>query len=238
MRGTAGGVLRPRSPRLLLIVWLLAASFYAFDAGDTLAACNPGRANDGLYYQVGRDQTVAATGIFSKIYTYSPFVTSGRFAYSWVMLGGPSNYMWAQIGDWVGASGPVKNPHTSLQYAWPGLPYRQLDFPAQTVGTSDTMEVTYFAPNHEFEFFANGTLLYSIQITQWVPVGARISSEIDSYSVQQMGARNLNEVFDINQIQYSGTWHTYNGVLVPYNSAFGESGYGGSFNTWDGACST
>jgi len=221
--------------KLVLAATLSAASIVS-SATSVFASCNPGRSNNGRTYWVYRFQGTA-TGIFSKITVYKPYVLNG-FSYSWVMLPGPSNYEWAQVGPYEYPSGTMR---TVVQWADPTSPpphYQQMDFAAEPVGSKPTFEVLYIPSLQKYEMFDNGSLLKSVVITSWIPAGGEIAGEITTYANQMMGASSANEVFDLNQIQYSGSWHTFNGVLPNYDPAFGESGSGAKFNIWDGACSS
>jgi hypothetical protein len=213
----------------------LAMTIASLAATPVLGKCNPNRADDHNYYWVSRAQTVAATGIYSSIYTYSPWVVNGSISYAWVMLGGNGSYHWAQVGDYEVVGG-VR--HTTIQYAWSSTEVHQIDLAAQTLGSSVPMEVTYNTGTMYFDFLVNSVLKAHVHITAWVPAGGTIASEISTFATQMMGATTVNEVFNLNQIQYSGAWHTFNGVLISYNPAFGESGSGAKFNTWDGACTS
>jgi hypothetical protein len=220
----------------LVLAVLLTLAFTPFRAGDVSASCAPGRSNNGQKYWVGRSQTVAATQIRSNIYTYNPYVYSG-FSWTWVMLGGSGNYMWAQIG-------PEKEPggrYTFLQYAWPNE-YHWAYFSAPTIGSSPPYQVTY-NPSSKVFFFegtvAPGYHLLSVYIPQWVPSGARISGEITTAANQMMGATSNHEVFSSNKIWYGGSVHDYSGTVQSYNSTyFGQSGSATAFDIWDKACST
>jgi hypothetical protein len=224
-----------RKIRTIALAAVLSLMWIPATASPALASCVPNRTDDGVYYLVGRDQTVAATQIKSTIYQYQPYVYSG-FSWSWVMLGGNGNFMWAQIG-------PVQytnSRYTAVQYSWPSE-WHTVTFPAYSLGTTVPYQVTYIPSTKYFFFFASnlapGYHKFSVYIPQWVPSGGRISGEIPTRSNQMMGAYSYHETFTGNKIYYSGSWHDYTGGLQSYNQTyFGASGNAIAFDIWDKYC--
>jgi hypothetical protein len=196
-----------------------------------LAACNPGRTDNGTYYWVDRHQDNNGSvvhGIQSRMSTYSAYVKNG-FSYAWDMLTTNASWTWAQIGNYENA-GYVR--HTSIQYAYGCCQAYQIDLAAQAVGTSHTETVSFISPN-SFRFLTDGSADYSDIHMSWTPTGAYISTEITTLANQMMGDASTNQLFQSNQIQLSGGWISFTGILESYNSHFSESGYAGSFNVWD-----
>lgn len=213
---------------------LVASTLCLFAPGTALASCNPGRANDGNYYWTWVDQAPGYTvnGVYSSIWNYQPYVPSGQFSYSWVMLTAAANWTWAQIGNYEYSGGR----EVYLQYADGKSPAHGASFGAQPLNTLTPYDVGYGVGT--FSFQVNGSLVFT-HSASWTPTDGELSSEITSLNTQMMGATQNTVSFNQNQISYNGSWHTLSSSLHNSNSTyFGISGNGSRFLTWDKACAS
>ena len=195
------------------------------------ASCNPHRVDDNNYYwtYVGQGPGTSVGGVVSNIWNYAPYVPTGRFSYSWVMLTLNANY-WAQIGNYEA----VQGRSVYLQYQDGAPPAHFASFGPQPIGFS-TYEVE--AIGGLFSYYDAGTLVFT-HSASWVPRVGQFSSEIPSLNTQMMGAINNAVDFLGNKMFYNGAWHNLAGSLTNTGSAyFGMSGTATSFATWDKACS-
>lgn len=199
------------------------------------AACDPHRPADGHYYWVGRGQTLGnVSGVRSTIKTYDAFVKGNGFSYAWVMLPGPANHEWAQIGPYDVSSG---SRSTYVQWMSPSdsSPHG-MDFPSWPVGSNVRYTVTFNNGTRKFTFRDDsGILVTTPAIWEWTPGGAHIFAEIWQLSSQLMGDSSNKEIFNNNQVAVSGgAWQAFNGVLYSYDmSHFSFGGTNSLFNTWD-----
>ncbi len=215
--------------RVVLAV-VLAASTVAIAPTPTLAACNPGRANNGTYYFMGTSKTLSGiTGVSSNIRTYSPYVSSNGFSYSWVMLPGPGNKQWAQIGPYKSATQLVTAVQVNNNFSSP----IQWNFAATAVGSVHTYQVLRGAPG-SYAMLIDGVIKVSYQLGYAAP-GAQIYAEINTLATQLMGDSSTKESFASNRVRNSsGTWSTLSTSISPSTSHFGSSGSSGTtFYVWD-----
>lgn len=223
--------------RTLLVAVIFSTVIVTIGPAQTLAKCNPNRADNQVYYWDGRGQTPGGTmeGVSSHIYVYSPWVwPSGRFSWAWVMLTRSGNWYWAQIGPEESVSG-----YRSTRVQWAsGTPgsLRQMDFGALAIGSTHTFAVNYIPSTYYTSFMVDGGLWDSTYL-YWPPQNAQMNSEISSLSTQMMGAVHANEVFSSNQLKYSESWHTFTGPIDYSNyTYFGQVHGTNWFDGWDLAC--
>jgi hypothetical protein len=175
------------------------------------------------------DGLSGARAVYSEIKTYDPTVVGSGFSYAWVMLPGPVNLEWAQIGPYKAAA----NRTTQYQFQQPGHPMVWQDLPAYPVGSVHTYSVGVEPATHRFHVYVDGVDKAST-VLNWTPPGAEIDSEIWQLSSQLMGEASNHETFRNNQIMNAaGNWQTYAGSLTPPNSHFSSSGIAIGFDTWD-----
>ena len=73
----------------------------------------------------------------------------------------------------------------------------------------------------------------------WVANNDQISGEINTASVQMMGAVNVHQTFVNNNILTASGWILFSGTVMNSNGNwFGQSGTAASFGVWDKACSS
>jgi hypothetical protein len=184
----------------------------------------------------GRIQSKSGvTGVYSQIYTYGPpYVPVGGFSYAWVMLPGPANWEWAQIGA-NAVSGGARE--TLIQYAWSSTQIHNIHLAAKAIGSFHYYDIDYEPTFHRHTFFIDGSQVASVDVTQWTPVGAQIVAEVWLLDSQMMGGRNDREAFRDNHISYSGADHSFAGTVVNSNtSRYDWLGTADSFTVWDRAC--
>jgi hypothetical protein len=207
-------------------------------SSSALASCIPNRPLTQAYRFAARSQTQStANGVTSRLSTYAPYVPTGGFSYSWVMLPGAGAFQWAQIGNYA-VGGGVRR--TTVQYAWTN-PARQIDLPAKAVGSYHYYQVfrdtTFLTPH--FWFRVDGVNVADVAFNNWSPAGAQVTGEVWIYRTQMMGATNAHQRFLENQIYYAGAWHTFAGTVINSDSTwYGMSGTAANFDIWDKACQT
>ena len=229
-----GGRVKQLGSRLarMALAISLAASAGLVTASPVAASCNPQRVDNGLYYSAGTQQTLSGiTGVMSTIRTYRPYVSANGFSYAWVMLPGPGNLQWIQIGPYASATRMTTT--VQVDNAFPNGPV-QWDFAATAVGSSHTYDVLR-APGdpHSYAAMMDGQILISYSLAYTAP-GAQIYAEINTFATQLMGDSSTKEYFNVNQLRNSaGSWiHVTSGVGAT-NTHFAYSGTGYSFYTWD-----
>lgn len=221
-----GGVAR------VVVAVALAVSSIAIAPTPTLAACNPGRPNNGTYYFMGTSKTLTGiTGVSSNIRTYSPYVSSNGFSYSWVMLPGPGNNQWAQIGPYKSATQLVTAVQVNNNFSSP----IQWNFAATTVGSVHTYQVLQApgAPGN-YAMLQDGVVKISYNLGYVAP-GAQIYAEINTLATQLMGDSTTKESFAVNKVRNSSSsWSTLSTSISASTTNFGSSGSSGStFYVWD-----
>lgn len=218
--------------RLVLAVWLSSIAFSA--PASVEASCNPHRATNGNYYYMGVAKALSnITAVRSTIKTYNPYINgTGGFSYSWVMLPGPVNNEWMQIGPYKSGAGPSM----TAQWMQPGWTApRQADFAFPAVGSNHVYEVD---TNRVTKLFIarmdDG--IYANPILSWTPNSAQIFAEDLNLANQLMGDSSTHERFVSNGVSTDPQWVAFSnmtGSVSASTSHFGSSGSAVSFDVWD-----
>ncbi len=209
---------------------LTASMLLAPPAGASAACSDMHRSATNSYLWMGSTDTLAsARAVYSTIKTYDPLVTGNGFSYAWVMLPGPANFEWAQIGPYKAAG----NRTTQYQLQQPGHSLVWGDLLAYAVGTVHDYSVGFDPGNHQFHVYVDGVDKFWTTLS-WTPSGAEIYSEIYSMSSQLMGEASSHETYRNDQIMNpAGSWQWYSGAVSWTNQHFATSGNAINVDTWD-----
>lgn len=218
---------------------LLAVLAAAVTPSSSWASCNPGRADDDVWYPVGVQRIPGGTvgGAYSKIREYSPYVEVGEQA----------TPVYVQIESTAGTAtaahiGPVKyqsgNRYVRLKWLNGSTWTTELQSP-QPVGADTFYTVLWAsgAPNR-YTFQVNAVTVKTAT-SSGTPEQGTIIASIGTLGNQMPGGYNNKVLFDDSNIYYSGAWHSFDGSIFGGSSYFGVTKVSSTlYRIWDQYCVT
>ncbi len=203
--------------------------------------CNPGRSPAGGVYHDGSDDATSYEpgGVYSKIYVYSPWVTSGSLAFGYSMLINNTNgNLYSQVG-WLEGYQATRNTFTE-QGLGTGS-YDRRTYAPLPIGNAYYYTVD-FDPNNAnnaFTWYANGTFEGSYPNT-FPPNAGELSAERHNNNDQTAGGYNHKAYFSDSHIYDhagSGSWVNYTFNDKFYNANEDSQSFSGTtMYTWDLKC--
>ena len=166
---------------------------FQMNASAALASCNPGGPNqDGIWFAGATPRTTAQTprNIRANVEEYSPFISVGPVTSAWVMLSSGGS-KWAQDGWWKDPNGARS---AFVQWTDATGHFFTEHFTASALGTFPTYQTIYNpaagGAQSEFVFERNGSVLWRVSPTLWVPATVQSEGEIHNRTDQMPGGFN------------------------------------------------